>query len=514
MSIFPDITQLPDSIELETDDGSAVVRHGPGISVGDACVLYDNARVTLRADKTPVRTVVLRWNGRMPENSRFCGDAWERGYGDLEWRGFVPDRVMPWFFYALSGDVFAMLGVKTRPDALCSFTCDKDGVSLTLDVTCGADAAVLGGMTILCAELVFFEETTGDPFLSAVRAAALLPEGAVFPDAPVYGYNNWYYAYGESSAKVMLDSARELSELTDGLANRPYIVIDDCWQKERKSGFIGGSWREGNADFTDMASLASQISQLGVKPGLWLRPLQNRSPELPDDFYRDKDDFILDPTVPGVLEHIAEDVRTVTGWGYRLIKHDYSTCDITGDWGFRRGKSLVCENVHFRNRDRTTAQIIKDLYSVIFGSAGKDCLVLGCNTIGHLGVGYMQLNRTGDDTSGREWARTRKMGVNTLAFRMPQHGSFWFADADCVGITDSVPWEKNRQWLDLLSRSGTPLFVSVAPGFLKGTQLEELKAALASASVPAPAAEPLDFLNDTCPSSWRFSDGIVNYDWY
>jgi len=44
------------------------------------------------------------------------------------------------------------------------------------------------------------------------------------------------------------------------------------------------------------------------------------------------------------------------------------------------------------------------------------------------------------------------MGVNTLAFRLAQHNAFYMVDADCVGILgDNIPWEKNRQWLALLS---------------------------------------------------------------
>ncbi|PYT32182.1 MAG: hypothetical protein DMG58_10690 [Acidobacteria bacterium] len=43
-------------------------------------------------------------------------------------------------------------------------------------------------------------------------------------------------------------------------------------------------------------------------------------------------------------------------------------------------------------------------------------------------------------TSGRDWNRTRRMGVNTLAFRGVQHGAFFATDADCVGIMAAVPW--------------------------------------------------------------------------
>ena len=78
----------------------------------------------------------------------------------------------------------------------------------------------------------------------------------------------------------------------------------------------------------------------------------------------------------------------------------------------------------------------------------------------------------------------------------------------------AVPWEKNRQWLDLLAGSGTPLFVSVAPDSLNAEQKAELRAALETASKPLPAAEPLSWLNDCCPAKWRFGTKEKRYSWY
>jgi len=138
---------------------------------------------------------------------------------------------------------------------------------------------------------------------------------------------------------------------------------------------------------------------------------------------------------------------------------------------------------HFYDRSLTSAQVVKQLYRAIFEQATKTgMLVQGCNVVGHLGVGFMQINRTGDDTSGLQWERTRQIGVNTLAFRLPQHGSFYATDADCVGISDSIDWELNRQWMDLLARTGTPLFFSARPGSLTAGQEDQLRQALALAS--------------------------------
>ena len=126
------------------------------------------------------------------------------------------------------------------------------------------------------------------------------------------------------------------------------------------------------------------------------------------------------------------------------------------------GNEFTGDGWAFANRSRTTAEIIVDHYRSIREAAGDDAVVIGCNTIGHLSASIFEASRIGDDTSGRQWDRVRKMGVNTLAFRMPQHGAFYAVDADCVGqtTTGAIPWELNRQWLDLVARSGTPLFVS------------------------------------------------------
>lgn len=61
--------------------------------------------------------------------------------------------------------------------------------------------------------------------------------------------------------------------------------------------------------------------------------------------------------------------------------------------------------------------------------------MIGCNTVGHLAAGLVQVQRTGDDTSGRQRERTRRMGVKTLAFLLAQHNRLFVLDADCVPCT-------------------------------------------------------------------------------
>ena len=98
------------------------------------------------------------------------------------------------------------------------------------------------------------------------------------------------------------------------------------------------------------------------------------------------------------------------------------------------------------------------------------------------------------------------MGVNTLAFRGAQHGAFYVADADCVGVTTAVPWALNRQWLDLLARSGTMLFMSLAPDALGAQQRQDLRTAFAIAATPQPLGQPLDWQHNVYPERWRLMD--------
>jgi alpha-galactosidase len=105
------------------------------------------------------------------------------------------------------------------------------------------------------------------------------------------------------------------------------------------------------------------------------------------------------------------------------------------------------------------------------------------------------------------------MGVNTLGFRMPQHGTFFSHDADCVGITADVPWELNREWLRLLAGSGTPLFVSADPAALTKEQEDEIRRAFELAAVERQAAEPLDWLHTTCPSRWLLNGEETRFIW-
>lgn len=123
-------------------------------------------------------------------------------------------------------------------------------------------------------------------------------------------------------------------------------------------------------------------------------------------------------------------------------------------------------------------------------------------------------NRTGDDTSGINWERTRRMGINTLAFRLPQHKTFYDVDADCVGIAGNIKWSLNRQWADVVAESGSPLFISVKPGILSEEEKEELHQIMLKASRQNKHKVPVDWQENDCPEIWKDENETCHYDWY
>ncbi len=520
---FQKISSAPDSVMAFAESGQfELQKNGSAWAAQDVEVEVNvngsASTLKLRAPKTALLRLHLRWQLTPSANLLYLGDHWERSYGDLEWRTTDPERVLPWYFLATDRASTNACGVKTAPGAFCFWQVDPAGVSLWLDIRNGGRGLQLGQRELTLATIVTAQYRNTKPFEAASQFCRRLCDKPRLPAAPVYGGNNWYYAYGKSSAEDIRSDSERIASFAPSGPNKPFMVIDDGWQPNPTAG----PWSSGNAHFPDMPRLASDMRRIGVQPGLWVRPLftkeaaaekwQLQSPNARKELSANQT-FTLDPTIPDAVAKVQTDIRTAVSWGYTLIKHDFSTYDLLGRWGSTMGAVITNANWSFTDRTRTNAEIICDFYRALRDAAGT-ALVLGCNTVGHLSAGLFELQRTGDDTSGRDWNRTRKMGVNTLAFRAPQHNAFFAIDADCVGLTREIAWSENRQWLDLLAHSGTPLFVSAAPDAVGPEQREALRAAFNLAAVPRPTAQPVDWLDNTEPQHWNFGGDAGSYDWF
>lgn len=516
----------PDFIELTTETKTVTAKwENDNYNLDDINVKLnqdnEHLAIFLTAQTSKVKWIKLRWNNlSWDKNVRFLGDAWERGYGDMEWKGMNPNRFMPWYFCAKSEAKSICYGVKVRPSAMCFWQVDSLGMTLFLDVRCGGSGVNLKGRVIKLADVIACEMRDCTSFEAMQEFCGQMCEDPILPKYPVYGSNNWYYAYGKSSESEILADCDYILNLTKDIENKPYMVIDDCWQEHhRLNEYNGGPWTKGNEKFPDMKALAEKLVQKGVRPGIWVRLLLNEDENIKNE-WRLSHNNCIDPTNPEALNYIKEDIKRICNWGYTLIKHDFSTFDLFGKWGFQMSPLVTDDGWHFYDDSLTSAEVVKLLYKAILDASVEasngEALILGCNTIGHLGAGYMHINRTGDDTSGVIWERTRFMGVNTLAFRLPQHGKFYEIDADCVGIDGGISWLMNKQWADVLAQSGTPLFISVRPNILDETEKQELHEILKVASKQEYHVIPVDWEETTCPEHWQDKDHDIDckYQWF
>lgn len=479
--------------------------------------------VHVNSPSLPLIEVVLEWPFTTKENTLLLPDHWERTYGDISWHAPSAGQRIPWYFLLYDQKSTKGFGVKTGANTICSWRVDGKDLALHLDTRNGGNGVRLAQRTLHAADIVTIASKDNEPaFETGRRFCAMMCDKPRLAKQPVYGINDWYFAYGKNSYDLIMQHTAMLAPLATDTGNRPFSVIDAGWATYSPLLLDDCCWQDDyskpNEHFKDMARLAEDISKAGMRPALWTRPLCAKHDEKPSRLLpsitgrNNPKQPVLDPSIEENLQLIKNNISTYSRWGYEMVKHDFSTYDMLGKWGFEMSDNITQDNWHFNDESRTTAEIILSLYRNIREAAG-DMYLIGCNTLGHLSAGLFELNRIGDDTSGQEWDRTRKMGVNTLAFRSIQHNKFFAADADCVGLTKNIEWSRNKQWMDLLAKSGTPLFISAQPDAMGAEQKAFIKECFAIAAQPLPVAEPLDWMETMTPRNWKLNGKKEVFDW-
>ena len=515
-----DILRTPDDIKIVCENENT-----------DASVSLEiqerKLYIKLKADKTYPEFICMRWNHTIKKPVRIMGDKWERSYGDMEWHSLNGEIFMPWYVLANHEKETVGCGVMVQPNSFVSFQCDPRGVTAWFDVRCGAKGVKLEGRELLVAVVVCEQYHDMTAFQAAKEFCRVMSPNPRLPKQPVYGSNNWYYAYGKSSYEDIMVDADIISELAGQNENKPFMVIDDGWEVNP----VAGPWRP-NERYGDMKKVVDEFHKRNLKAGIWFRPLHDVEAEENHPEWRLKktdhgpaghphwrklgeNEFLgyLDPSHPEVQQYLRGIIRQMKEWGFELIKHDFSTYDMFDCFGDNlNGKIATTKNWSFYEERKTSAEIVLDFYRLIREEAG-DMILIGCNTVSHLCAGLVELYRSGDDTSGREWSRTRAYGVNTLAFRLCQNDAFYKVDADCVGVLEKhIDWKLNKQWMDLLARSGSPLFVSLQPKMITEEMKQDLKKAFVINSVQKDVAEPLDWQYNNSPEHWNINGEEVEYD--
>lgn len=472
---------------------------------------------------TAVKQVKIKWFFDTSFMKKVLPDSWGVALANLGWKTLPLERPAEWYFAAFDGEHTHGFGVKTGCNSFCSWTIESDGVTLICDTRNGGECVELTA-PLLCAEAVYYKSRDGEtPYEACHSFCRMMCEKPKLPGRPIYGFNTWYYTYGNITRSSVMEDARLCARLASATvegAPRPIMVIDDGWNKngKREPEYYNGGPFVANDDFGNMTAVAEDISAIGCDPGIWVRPmlvLDDLCPHIPQECYSENQEFpkigkVLDPTTEGTREYVATLIGGLAQSGYRLIKHDFTCPDLMGKQFL--DPTLTCGGWHWHDRTKTNAQVFKELYTLI-QTAANGAHIIGCNIYNHLAAGIHDIVRSGCDTSGEHWHITRDYGVNTLAFRLCQNNAFFMADADCAAFTKHVPTELNMRFAELISMSDSALFISAAPGILTGRDEERLMQMFRRASQHTSGLAPVDWMERMIPEEYICDGEVRRYEW-
>ncbi len=437
--------------------------------------------------KSPIKYLKLRWRGELNFVEKVYGDQWERAGLNgafLEWRSVMANRVLPWFTYLYGDNTTACYGVKTGANSFAFWQVDTHGITLFVNL-CSGNSGVQLKEELLALEVVeLFGEKGEDVYKTAKRFSPIMCDNPIPTKGPIFGVNNWYWAYGRISHAIVEKETEYLMQMCKGTKNPPYMIVDDGWQKHRAFSddnsmigeYIGGPWDECNANFIGMDKLADMIHSKGAKAGVWFRPLLTKGNCPKEAILDTKDDgsIILDPSHPFTLERVYEDAKRFSDWGFDLLKHDFTVFDING-FGLsadRNAINLFKDNREFYDKTKTSAMVIKNLYKAIQNGFGdKD--VIACNTFSHLAAGIHSIYRVGNDNSGNAFEWTRRDGINSV-MRLPLNFSFYNVDPDCAAFTEKTRPRENLDFLRMCAVTGMTVLASIKPGVLGEDEIKEI----------------------------------------
>jgi alpha-galactosidase len=509
---------IPEVVQVRTEEGLLTLV--PSRASTWTC---DTVEVTVRpagavlqvwveSPTARVKAVTLVWRRSTQPSTLYLGDAWERAYGDLAWKKADPARVMPWYVMEFDGSVTHGAGVKTGCASLASWRMGAETLDLVLDVRSGGRGVRLGQRRLLAAEIVVHRGKTGEtPFQATRELCRKMCDKPLLPREPMVGMLDWYFTYGKCTDRLFVEESELFAKLVEGCGVKAFALVDAGWAPGDRS-----CWHDdqtvSHPDFGSIEKLPQKVRALGLVPGIWTRVLCTQSRD-PESLRLPRDRRYLDPSLPENLARIRSLMQLFRAWGFGVIKHDYTTYDIFGRWGFEMGSEMTNDGWTFHDDTRTTAEIILGLYRAIREGCGPDASIIGCNTVSHLSAGLVEYCRVGDD-SGNNLERAMKFGCNPFAFRLPQHNTFYAADPDCVGNLKEIPWKYNRQFIQLVAESGALLQISARLGGITMEQRDAIRAGCRRIGERSPRhLEPLDWTEHHIPARWKIGNRVVDLDW-
>jgi alpha-galactosidase len=352
--------------------------------------------------------------------------------------------------------------------------------------------ALLDGVHVLPGEEIQLDPlwiADGDPGRLYSAYASLWGDSAgARRDAPSQpGWCSWYQYFGSVNPEVIranLDSAAE-----HGLR---VLQIDDGYQRSL------GQWLSVREGWGPMSELAVEISDKGLRPGIWTAPFLVAASgpvarDHPDWLLRrgngqpvrahhnpvawDGWALALDMTHPGALDHVRDVAAQLTAEGFTYHKADF----------------CYAAALPGRHHDPTAtrAQALSRGLQAFREGIGEGAFLLGCGCPLGPAVGLVDAMRVSPDTGPRWGPRPDEVvkgflesavclanAVRASLLRAPLHRRLWINDPDCLLLrpTNNELSPTERQLAaDVMAGLGCFLMVSDDLGLYRAEEWSQVE---------------------------------------
>lgn len=255
-----------------------------------------------------------------------------------------------------------------------------------------------------------------------------------------WGWNTWDF-FTDKVTERDVDQALVAIKAKPWLASKlRYVIVDDFWQDTT------GDWNPG-ARFGSIERAATSIAAAGFVPGIWTAPFfADRHSQVlrdhPDWVLRTTDDkeythcmgcdppwgdrCYLDPTHPGVREHIFQLYRKLHRWGFRYFKTDFLANAIS--WAYPGESEKWNGKVKVHDPSLGLVRGHRACMEAIRAAIGPESWWLGCGTHFATGAGLMDSTRMSGDI--RVYWANLLICARSAAFNSFMHGNGFILDPD------------------------------------------------------------------------------------
>ena len=317
----------------------------------------------------------------------------------------------------------------------------------------------------------------------------------------VTGWCSWFYTRGLGTEDEQLKNAKFIARHLKPLGME-YVQIDDGYQR------AFGDWEPTDRYPHGMKWLASQIRELGLKPGIWVAPyaiaedtdiarnhpewlVHRKEGELQD--MTDYCKYALDITHPEARQWLFDLLdRIANDWGYELIKIDFV------EWTL-----MAAQRYYDPTFSKTQAYRLG--FETMRRAVGPNCHLLDCGpapaSVGLADSTRIELDMPSLSLSWEQYAEHFNSNAPAIAKRYYFHKRTWINDPDHLGLA-RLTLPQARAAASVIALSGGTMISADRLYELDSARLEILKKVVPSYGE---AARPIDLFEREYPEVFALS---------